>query len=123
MKEFYILSKDGEKAVRYDGLDQWKKVCDDPNRVVADQDIEDTDYNVCTYFVGQGPYCIWETMVCQVKGKPRIGDWVWAHEMCMGDRDDAMEMHKDMVEKVILDKRPERVTIKVRINPETGLFE
>ena len=119
MKELYVLSKDGQTPIQFHGSpgEHFNLVEDDPNRYVADEDVLGADINVWTYFVGLG-YCMWETMATQNGADP-----YWGYDKCIGDRDDAIEMHKAMVERVIVNKRPNVPTIPVTLSKDGSRFE
>lgn len=122
----YILDENGEpKAER--NLERWAKWFekDVKRRIVRRTPVE--DYVVSTVFLGldhnfsdSGPPVLWETMVF-LGHNPRFDRGLFEHEQnrCAGNREQALAMHEDMVERVaaVLALNHE---LKATLKPESG---
>jgi hypothetical protein len=102
----YILDENGEPRIER-SLFKWARWFegDVKRRIVRRTPVE--DYVVSTVFLGldhsyeEGPPVLWETMVF-LRDELRFKRGLFEHEQnrCAGNREQALAMHEDMVERV-----------------------
>ena len=98
MRQFYILSDDGQQVIACSDIRKWGKWYEYANRVVKQEEVGNmwisTIFLGIDYGWGNGAPIVWETMVFKnnLKGEEM--------DRCAGNREQALAMHQNMVERM-----------------------
>lgn len=98
----YVLDSTGNVPIECNDVIQWGLMFSNQDRKVDATTIGDS--SVSTVFLGldhnwgEGEPVLWETLVFD-------GPFDGLMDRCSGTREDAQQMHNNMVEKIILGKR------------------